>query len=155
MKHPARIDWFSRWARGLALLLVAAVGLQGVPLQTLVQSAQHATAHHQCDHPEGICPMNPDGPCTCDHGDTSSDATDEPVFTSCNSHDSSVAPPPTRLMWVSDAGIQLPRPRPTSVDQRPRYSVLVSQRMGDDIFRPPRTAAERRPALTLQAAPLA
>ena len=32
VNHLARTDWLSRWVWGLALLLVAAVGLQGVPL---------------------------------------------------------------------------------------------------------------------------
>ncbi|MFP4228551.1 MAG: hypothetical protein ACLFTE_06965 [Salinivenus sp.] len=155
MTTLARTDRISSWARGLALLLVLSVGVQGVPLQAVVQSVQHATAHHQCDHPEGVCPMNPDGPCTCDHGDTTSDSTDEPVFTSCNSHDSSVALTTTRLTWVAEPAPQLPRRHATTAAPRPRHSILVSQRVGDDIFRPPRTPAERRPVPTLQAPVLA
>jgi hypothetical protein len=148
-------DRLSRWTQGLALLLVAVIGLQGVPLQTLIHSVQHAashhkTAHHGCTHPQGVCPMNPDGPCQCNHDDTSP-TTDGPVFEGCNIPTSAVLQTATRGLWIAVPGLQLPPRRSHLVPLIPRRSSLSSQRTGDDVFHPPRHSADVRPAAPLQA----
>jgi len=147
-------DRLSRWAQGIALLLVAAIGLQGVPLQSIIHNAQHAAshhmgAHHECTHPQGVCPMNPDGPCQCNHDNPTT--TDGPVFEGCNSPASPAVQSTAQRLWVSDPGLQMPRRRSHLISLTPRRPSLSSQRTGDDVFHPPRHSADVRPAAPLQA----
>lgn len=79
---------------------MAVLGLQGMPLQSLIQSVQHGAAHHECSHPDGVCPMNPDGPCPCNHDSSSS--SDTPTLKSCT--DSSPVEAPGA--WT-DLGLEL------------------------------------------------
>jgi hypothetical protein len=147
--YTAASPFSSQWTRALALLLLAALGLQAAPVQPLVQHLRHGATHQHCSHPEGVCPMNPDGPCTCDHDAPPS--TDGPVFEGCSSPHSSAIQLTTRLMLVFDHRLSLPAPRSQVIALVPRRPVLTSQRVGDDVFHPPRTQADERPVATQQA----
>lgn len=137
---PSRL---SRWGQVLALAVAVVVGGQGVPIQSIVQSLQHGTAHHQCDHPEGVCPMNPEGPCTCDH--SSETPTNEPTLRSCGTGQAD-ALLSTLTRWLPLSRVQRPTPRLHVRSQAAVYTIRSSQRVGDEIFHPPRRWAARSPA---------
>lgn len=133
----------------LSVLLALLVGLQGGPLQSIVQSAQHGAAHHECSHPDGVCPMNPDGPCTCNHDAPSSP--DEPALQSCSDSGPIAVRSLALPKWVPTVGTPIPAPGFDAPLRALHRLVLSSQRMGDDVFRPPPVQAAQRPAWTLQA----
>lgn len=138
MGLPFSSSQLSRWGRVLALALVVVVTGQGMPLQSIVHSLQHDAAHHQCDHSDGICPMNPNGPCTCDH--SSDESTDGPALQSCSSSQAS-AVAATLSRWIPWSRVQGPAPQMHVQSQAAVYTIRSSQRMGDEIFHPPRWAS--------------
>ncbi|PSQ77993.1 MAG: hypothetical protein BRD35_02525 [Bacteroidetes bacterium QH_7_62_13] len=146
--HTAALPFSPKRTRALALLLLAALGLQAVPLQPVVQHLQHGATHQECTHPKGVCPMNPDGPCECDH-DTPSPA-NEPTLESCTEDSPTALRHLALSEWVSPPTVTVPAPRLVTHSPSPDRLLLSSQRTGDDVFRPPRVEAER-PARTLQA----
>lgn len=142
--HTAATPLSSRWIRALALLLVAVLGLQGVPLQSIVQSVQHGAAHQACSHPDGVCPMTPEGPCSCNHDAPSSP--DEPTVRNCSNSGPAAILSLALPKRVPNAEAPIPAPRSDRHVRTPHRLVLSSQRVGDDIFHPPRRPAEHRPA---------
>jgi hypothetical protein len=92
--------------------------------------------------------MSPSGPCTCDHDAPPS--TDGPVFEGCNSPHSSAVQLTTRLMLVFNHRPHLPRRRSQRLTLVPRRPVLSSQRVGDDVFHPPRVETGLQPVPTRQ-----
>jgi len=133
---------FSGPVRLLSLVLVCAIGLQGVPIQSVLQHVHTSAAHHQCNHPAGYCPMNPDGPCTCDH--TSPDRPEEPTLRSCSGVPTDGLTATTVSKWIVDRVAHTIHPRERTTRRTPVVSLLSSQRCGDRIFHPPRLPAEDR-----------
>ncbi|MFB6248559.1 MAG: hypothetical protein ABEL97_08325 [Salinibacter sp.] len=141
----------SRGAQALSLLLVLVVGLQALPLRSVVHHVQraathHESAHHGCAHPKGVCPMNPGGPCECDH-DHDRTPPDEPTLRSCSGPSTSGLPPAVSGKWVPVPSSRIPSP--SVIPTLPRAAppdVLSPQRAGTDIFRPPRPQPPTRRA---------
>ncbi len=136
----------SRWGRGLALLLVGALLLQTGPLRGLVQSMQHTVVEKQCRHHanQEVCPRNPEGPCTCMHHDTQDRSSESespvgPVFEACNGGGTDALSPSISPLGWTPVGSSRPAPHVTSTDYAHSYRSLSPQRVGDDVFRPPRT----------------
>lgn len=136
----------SRGARLLAIILAVGVGLQGTPMQSLVHHINGPDTHQECAHANGFCPMNPDGPCECNHTETKSNQADEPSLTTCNSGDSPVATVTTPRMWIGELADGMPAPAVKALVYRPQAPLLFSQRTGDEIFHPPRVLALSRRA---------
>lgn len=131
----------------LSLVLVIALAGQGVPVQSLVQAIhQGPTSHHECAHERGYCPMNPDGPCECEH--TAPEAPDEPTLRPCHgpSPDGLTATPVGR--WLLDRTVWPLAPRMRPVHRPPTAPILTSQHRGPDIFRPPRARTAPRSGST-------
>jgi hypothetical protein len=139
----------SSWGQALSVLLVGLLALQGLPLQGVVQAVQSPSPHHECTHPTGYCPMNPDGPCTCNHADT--DAPDEPTVRACSGASTSGLAVAVVGTWVIDRVGQMLAPRERPMSRTPIVSFLSSQRVGDRIFHPPRLPAEDRSGRPLPA----
>lgn len=136
--------------QGLVLLLVGLMGLQDLPLQSVVHTIRQATAHHECSHPKGVCPMNPDGPCRCNH-DADAISTDGPALSACDGQQSTTATVLAAPKILPDPVAPLPRPRVESVTRNRARMSLSPQRTGDEVFHPPRKLADVRPSLTLRA----
>jgi hypothetical protein len=139
----------SGWGQALSVLLVGLLALQGLPLQGVVQAVQSPSPHHECTHPAGYCPMNPDGPCTCAHA--APDAPDEPTVRPCSPAPADGFSVAMVGKWILDrVGCTLtPHERPVS--RTPIVSFLSSQRVGARIFHPPRLLAEDRSGRPLPA----
>ncbi len=133
----------------LSLLLILAVGVQGLPVHTFVQHIQSPHTHHECSHSKGYCPTNPDGPCQCDHN--SIDPPGEPTFQPCSDHSSTTALIASSPKWRPLSTEQIPVPHAHPLDYSSTPVTRSSQRMGDDVFHPPRAQAHVRPGSTLQA----
>ncbi|MCS4199194.1 hypothetical protein [Salinibacter ruber] len=127
-----------RWGRILSALVVGALLMQG-PVQGLLQAAHEALGTHQCAHAQhDMCPRNPDGPCTCAH--TDSDTSPEgPIMRAC--HDGSQAPGAVPVpRWQSpSAPTAVPSPLTSETTRLALSPPPPPERLGDDIFRPPRT----------------
>jgi len=130
------------WYQGLVLVLVAVVGLQGMPIEALVD------APTPCIYTErGFCPLEAEGSCGCDHHNhgehdtrTASDpvvpAFDGPVLKSCNTDVPDGVGPLSPVKWLA-----------STVPSRDLFAslfdpvalppILISQRVVDDIFHPP------------------
>jgi len=132
----------------LSILLALVVGLQGLSLQAVVHAFHVAPQQQECTHPKGFCPMNPGGPCECDHNDASSEAPNEPTLRPCDGGDSDGVFSPTPGVWLAASVDRIPLPRKSSVSRLVVPFSRSSQRMGDDVFRPPRFRAVR-PGSTL------
>lgn len=111
-----------------------------MPIESLVHTLQHGTAHHQCEHPEGVCPMSPDGTCECAQDEAS--AFNEPVLTSCDGDQSNPIGTTTLSKWLPVVQIAVRPPQHRPPPQFPRHARLRSQRVGDTVFRPPRRWVE-------------
>ena len=139
-------------ARGLqvlSVLLALVVGLQGLPLQSALHLLHDAPAHEECTHPKGVCPMNPGGPCECDHDRPSPDVPDEPTLRPCDGGASDGVFSSTPAVWRPVSADRMPLPRASSIPRPVAPSSLSSQRAGDDVFHPPRPRAADRPGATL------
>lgn len=151
MALPATTDRLAYWVQALSLVLALAIGVQGVPLQALVQSVQSPSPHHECSHARDYCPMNPNGPCQCNHTETGADGTTEPTFQACTGGGSTIISTAVWGKWLLEVGTGTPVPQKRPFTRRSTVSTLSPQRVGDDVFRPPRTEAEPWPVKTLQA----
>ena len=127
----------SRWARLLALVLAGTMLLQSGPVRLLVQQLRPAHAEHVCQRcANGVCPRDPEAPCTCAHSEPAE--SDGVVLTTCD-RDGAEALAPVVPKWQSSEGPDAPSPRVAETEFSHLYPVLAPQRLGDDIFRPPRT----------------
>lgn len=133
-----RANHISRWAQSLALVLAGVVLLQSGPIQSVVHSIQ--SVQHECScHRDGICPRNPDGPCTCDHHSAPADAdsSEGPVFRVCHDTQSDAVRTVVTPKRVFNREARGPIP-PVFTHRRPvEYDELSPQRVGDDVFHPP------------------
>jgi len=137
----------SAWPQALVLVLVAVVGLQGMPLQALVDAPTSCICEER-----GFCPRDAEGDCGCEHhnhgtpnpGDSKTHEAsppaqslpDGPVLQSCNTDAPDAVGPLSPIKWlVSEA--RPGRVRPSSFLSFGTPSDLASQRMVDDIFHPP------------------
>lgn len=146
--RPFQHAWWGQW---LALVLAGALLLQGGPVRILVQAAGQAGAEKMCRHraQQKVCPRNPDGPCTCTHRDTrghssESESPTVPAFEACDGGGAAaLSPGMSPLAWTP---VGTSRPRPHISDHRYAHchASLSPQRVGDDVFRPPRTTPDVR-----------
>lgn len=128
----------SRLTQGLALVLIALMGLQGMPIQSLIQ---HVSSEHICEE-RGFCPRS-GGECQCNHhGPTttskSSDAdASQLIFVQpCpTDHGHAVGPTAPAKWLVSSQEWTLVSPTRNLGGHT--YSSRVSQPVIDDIYRPP------------------
>ena len=129
----------SRWARLLVLALAATMLLQSGPARLLVQQVRPGHAEHVCQRCEnGVCPRDPEAPCTCAHSDSEASDMEGVVLKTCD-RDAAEALAPVVPKWQSPEAPDAPSPRVTRTERSPLYSSLSSQRLGDEVFRPPRT----------------
>jgi len=128
-----------RWGRALSVLVVGALLVQG-PIQGLVQAVQVTWGpQHQCAHTfHDVCPRNPDGPCTCAHPEPGQSESEGPVIRACNGGSDAVSPI-TLPQWQSTRADPVPSPRVSTGDLLGVHLSLSSQRLVDEVFRPPRT----------------
>jgi hypothetical protein len=134
----------AQWTRGVALLLVGAMLMQGVPFHALMG---HDAEPCPCAQ-RGYCPHSPDGEtCTCEHhahgseGHAIADAAathhDGASLQSCGE----MQPDTPAVMVLLKAflhpsdGLSLPAqaPEPQSI-----VTALATQRISTDIFHPPK-----------------
>jgi hypothetical protein len=136
------------WHQALVLVLALGVGLQGVPVESLLHAVDSSCVCAE----QNYCPRNPDGDCACPHHShehghdedaASSESTAAPtegdrlVLRSCDT-----AGPDARV-GVATAKWLVPRvERALSppVVERTRAAAeeaWAPQRIGDDIFHPP------------------
>ena len=128
----------ARWGRLLVLALAGTMLLQAAPVQSILSVVRHAQ-EHQCAH-RGVCPRNPDGPCPCDHsGSADTESRDGPRLKACEGGHGGVLAPVTAPKWQSPETAGGPAPRVSGTEYSHLYQLLSSQRLGDEIFRPPRT----------------
>jgi hypothetical protein len=139
------------WGQWLALVLAGAMLLQYGPVRVLVQVAGQVGAEKTCRHhaKQKVCPRNPDGPCTCTHHDTQdhsskSGSPEGPVIEACDGKGpSTLSPSLSPLAWTPVATIR-PAPRISTSAYAQFATSLSPQRVGDDVFRPPRTTPDVR-----------
>lgn len=131
----------SKGAQALAILLAVAVGLQGIPLTTLVHHWDGPETHQECSHERGYCPTNPDGPCECRHTEKTPDPPGEHTLTTCNGGDVNHWRLGAQRMWMGNFSEETPAPTVQTVTYTSNPPHLPSQRKGDEIFRPPRVSA--------------
>ena len=136
----------SRWARLVALVLAGTMLLQSGPVRLLVQSAGQTWAEKPCRHhaEQTVCPRNPDGPCTCTHHDSentasNSDSPAGPAFEACDGGGATALSPSTSPLAWSPIGTIRPTPRVADNGYPSLSHALSPQRLGDEVFRPPRT----------------
>lgn len=147
MLRSLRLHSGSRWARLLAVVLAGLVLGQVTPVQPLLSSVWPAQ-ECQCVH-HGVCPRNPEGPCTCDHSAPASDsgstadptATDGPVLKDCDGASPTALGVASPLKALLVPGWKRPVPFHHLFDPSFRNDDLSPQRMGDEVFRPPRVHA--------------
>lgn len=150
VQAPAFTPLHSRVARALSLCLVLVVGLQGLPLQSLVHGLQQTPTHEECTHPHDFCPMTASGECTCAHADAK--APDEPTFRPCDGTETNAVSPVATGKWLFVTVSVLPSPRLQTHTRPPKVAFLTSQRTGTDVFRPPRRPTHLRSGSTLPTA---
>lgn len=128
----------SRFTRGLALLLVALMGLQGMPIQSLIQ---HVPTEHICEE-RGFCPRS-GGECQCIHHGSdatsnSSDADAPQLFLTqpCPVDHSNAVGPTAPAKWLVSSQEWSPAFPVRDLPGHP-YSSRVSESEIDDIYRPP------------------
>lgn len=129
------------WARGLALLLVGGMLWQSGPVQLL---QRHAASHaHTCHHcTDGMCPRTPSEACTCT-ASAPAGASGALFVESCD-HPGPTAPAPLlTTKWAGVVPARVPHPREHTKQPVHRPCRLVPQRLGDEIFRPPRMGVLR------------
>ena len=127
-----------RWGRTLSVLVVGALLMQG-PVQGLLQAAHEAQGTHQCAHAQhDMCPRNPDGPCTCAHPDPDPGA-EGPIMRACHSGSEVLGPTPVPRWQSPSAPPAVPSPLTSETTLLALSPPPPPERLGDDIFRPPRT----------------
>ncbi|WP_263809986.1 MULTISPECIES: hypothetical protein [Salinibacter] len=138
MRSGLRTFRLPRWGRILSALVVGALLMQG-PVQGLLQAAHEALGTHRCAHAQhDMCPRNPDGPCTCAH--TDSDTSPEgPIMQACHSGSEVLGPTPVPRWQSPSAPAAVPSPLTSETTLLALSPSPPPERLGDDIFRPPRT----------------
>ncbi len=143
--------YLSPWARLLALGLAGTMLLQSGPVRVLVQSAGQTLAQKRCRHhtEQMVCPRNPDGPCTCTHDDSEGAGVDSEsvtgaTFEACNGGGAGALSPSISPLGWTPVGTNRPGPHVSENSYAPRYSSLSPQRVGNEIFHPPRTTPDVR-----------
>ena len=141
----------SVWHQALALVLALGMGLQGVPVESLLHAVDSSCVCAE----QNYCPRNPDGDCACPHhghehgqeesttaaesatpSNTPADG-DRVVLRSCDTTGPEARAGVAAVKWL------LPRVERTlrrSVVETERVATdgeRASQRIGDDIFHPP------------------
>jgi hypothetical protein len=130
----------SRWARLGALMLAGAMLLQSGPVRLLVQQIRPAHVHHACPRcADGVCPRTPESDCACTHSDSDESDTEGVVLKTCDG-EGAEALAPVVPKWQSSTTTSAPSPRVLDTERSHLDPSLSSQRLGDEIFRPPRTA---------------
>lgn len=139
MRPELRAFRLSRWGRPLVVLLVGALLIQSGPVREIVQEAQVAWgSQHQCAHAShDVCPRNPDGACTCAHPEPVESESKGPIIRACNGGSDAVSPI-TVPQWQSTPTAPVPSPRVSADDLQGIHLSLSSQRLVDEVFRPPR-----------------
>lgn len=114
-------------------------------MQELVQRVHEAWGTQHCAHAhqQDVCPRNPDGPCTCVHSSPAEPDTDGPVLRACNGESDAVSTV-SAPRWQSSDPPAVPAPPVSDDDLRSVPLSLSSQRLGDEVFRPPRTVPDAR-----------
>ncbi|MFB6229748.1 MAG: hypothetical protein ABEL04_01225 [Salinibacter sp.] len=134
----------SRWGRLLVLALAGTLLLQSGPVQVLVQQARSVYTQQTCSRcAGGVCPRTPDGDCSCTHSEPAESGADGVVLKTCD-RDRSEALAPVVPKWQSSGTTDAPSPRVISTRLPHLYQSLLPQRLGDEIFRPPRTTPSVR-----------
>lgn len=124
----------------MVFVLVGALVGQGLPLHTMVQYVEKAAAQHECAcAQQGVCPENSGGPCACDHsGSLDTTADDASVLPSCRAGQPDKNFVADVSKWIFNGGsAALLDSLPISFGPH-FYLTLSPQRLGDEIFRPPR-----------------
>lgn len=140
----------ARWGAWLALVLAGALMLGG-PMRGLVLVAGQTVGEKMCRHHarQEVCPRNPDGPCTCMHHDTQDQSSESgeskgPVFEACDGGGANaLSPSLSPLGWTPVATSRL-GPRIFKNRYAQVAHSLSPQRVGDDVFHPPRTTLDVR-----------
>ncbi|MFO8099150.1 MAG: hypothetical protein R6T83_05935 [Salinibacter sp.] len=159
--HARRLS--SVWRQALVLVLALGVGLQGVPVQSLVQAVAPSTC--VCAE-KGYCPRNPDGDCACSqhghghhgseshasagHASSSHVSTDasskssapdgsQLVLRSCDTTGPDARAGLTATKWLLPRVEHVLTPPVVETERVATDGVRASQREGHDIFRPPGT----------------
>jgi len=139
----------STWYRIGVLAVALVVGLQGAPVQKL---AEYMSPEPCVCEEQGFCPRNPDGACACDHHGhddrapssrteaESGNAFDGPVLQSCETTSADVVTFLSPIKWVVESS-RVALPPSSSAPATPALRTVSSQRVGADIFRPPRYRA--------------
>jgi len=151
MTTAARSFQRAQWGQWLVFVLAGALLLDG-PVRVLVQVAGQTVGEKVCRHHghQEVCPRNPNGPCTCTHdhdpqsSTSDSESLSSPAFEACNGGGAdalslSLSP----LAWTPVAPVR-PAPRISTSAYARFASSLSPQRVGDDVFRPPRTTPDVR-----------
>lgn len=129
----------SRWRQLFVLLLTGAMLLQSGPVQFLVQQVHQVTVQDPCSHcANGVCPRDTDGSCSCAHSEPADSEWDGVVLRSCDG-DATEALAPVVPKWRSSEATGPPTPRVSGTEYSHLYHPLSPQRLGDEVFRPPRT----------------
>gem|GEM_PF-2789110 len=129
-----------RWGRLLVLLLAGALLVQSGPVSVLVQQMGLVQAPHTCQHCEnGICPRNPDASCVCSTPSPAPSDVDGPRLRHCDRDPSEAFALFATPKWAPDTRMTPPAPRTSSAGYGHQDHALAPQRLGDEVFRPPRT----------------
>jgi len=137
----------STWSQVIVVGMALVIGMQGVPLQEL---ADHVLPTPCVCQERGFCPRNPDGSCECNHhnhderaaGSESELESEEvpaqgPILQSCETSSPDAVTSLSPAKWVI-LSHRAPDPSSSSLSSQVDVSALLSQRMGDDVFHPPR-----------------
>lgn len=141
-------------ARLLVLLLVGALGAHVFPVEAVADHLGSAgDAHHECPHHDGeaadgehgamclmTCPANPGEPCTCNERSAPDARTsDGLLLRTCDSGDPGLQATPFSSKWLVEGAVDsITSPAPRAAAFGALFTDIAPQRMGDDIFRPPR-----------------
>lgn len=138
----------SKWTGLLALCLGGILLVQAAPVKSVLQFVQHAEC--QCAH-VGVCPRNPEGPCPCDHSSSADPtaATDaptdgRPIVQECDGPSSNALGVMSTIKALFTPTLERPAPFLRPTDSSSASEDLSSQRVGDDVFHPPRATAAVR-----------
>ena len=151
------------WHQVLVLVLALGVGLQGVPIQSLVQAVAPSTC--VCAE-QGYCPRNPDGDCACSqhghghhgseshasagHGSSSHSSTNalskssapdgsQLVLRSCDTAGPDARAGLAATKWFVPRTERALRPPVVERERSATAEAWAPQRVGVDIFHPPRS----------------
>ena len=148
--HARRLP--SVWHQALVLVLALGMGLQGVPVESLLHAADSSCVCAE----QNYCPRNPDGDCACPHhghdrghGGSASESentttsastpvdSDRLVLRSCDTTGPDARAGVAAAKWLVP---RVERPLSPPVVETERVAAdgeRTSQRIGDDIFHPP------------------